>query len=390
MGPMAAPRALAMSRNAAPLRAFLLQALVFALILTLAAFLAFNLVANLGARSIHTGFAFLHNTAGFDIGESLIAYDGHATYGRALLVGLLNTLAVSAAGILLSTLIGSAVGLGRLSRNPLIGPLAGAYVEALRNVPLLLQLYLWYAVLTELLPQDGAAPELVPGFYLAKSGLHFPVLAERPVLPLFALVTGVAAAIILRRLIKLRQARTGKEFPAWSAWALGLLPAALLLARMLASVPLELPQERRFGFVGGGALTPELTALLIGLSLYNGAFIAEILRGAVQSVAAGQNEAAAALGLRLGQRLRLIIVPQALRVAVPPLASQYLNLAKNSSLAVAIGYPDLMSVGNTIVNQTGQALEVIGMVMAAYLSLSLSIAAFMNGYNARLGLRSPS
>jgi general L-amino acid transport system permease protein len=164
------------------------------------------------------------------------------------------------------------------------------------------------------------------------------------------------------------------------------LPAALLLARMLASSPLDIPQERRFGFVGGGTLTPELTALLIGLSLYNGAFIAEILRGAIQSVAPGQGEAAAALGLRRGQRLRLVIVPQALRVAVPPLASQYLNLAKNSSLAVAIGYPDLMSVGNTIVNQTGQALEVIGMVMAAYLTLSLSIAGFMNWYNARVGL----
>lgn len=383
---MAGPRALAVSRNAAPSRAFLLQALIFALVVALAGFLAFNLIGNLGARSIRTGFAFLHGTAGFDIGESFLSYDGHATYGRALLVGLLNTVAVSAAGILLSTLIGSSVGLGRLSRNPLIGPLAGAYVEALRNVPLLLQLYLWYAVLTELLPPDGAAPALFPGLYLAKSGLHFPVLGEKPVVPLVALGAGLVAAMVFRHFAKLHQARTGKRYAAWLAWALALLPAALLLARMLASIPLDIPQERRFGFVGGGTLTPELTALLIGLSLYNGAFIAEILRGAIQSVAPGQSEAAAALGLRQGQRLRLVIVPQALRVAVPPLASQYLNLAKNSSLAVAIGYPDLMSVGNTIVNQTGQALEVIGMVMAAYLTLSLSIAGFMNWYNARVGL----
>jgi general L-amino acid transport system permease protein len=250
----------------------------------------------------------------------------------------------------------------------------------------LLQLYLWYAVLTELLPADGTAPALLPGLFLTKSGLHFPVLGEKPVVPLVALGAGLVAAMVFRHLAKLHQARTGKRYAAWLAWALALLPAALLLARMLASSPLDIPQERRFGFVGGGTLTPELTALLIGLSLYNGAFIAEILRGAIQSVAPGQGEAAAALGLRRGQRLRLVIVPQALRVAVPPLASQYLNLAKNSSLAVAIGYPDLMSVGNTIVNQTGQALEVIGMVMAAYLTLSLSISGFMNWYNARVGL----
>lgn len=384
---MAAPRALPLGKSSAPLRDFLLQALIFGLVIALAGFLAFNLAGNLGARSIHTGFAFLHGTAGFDIGESFIPYDGHATYGRALLVGLLNTLAVSSAGIMLSTLIGAFVGLGRLSRNPLVGCLASAYVEALRNVPLLLQLYLWYAILNEILPPDGAAPAFLPGFYLAKSGLHFPVLGKMPLLPLFALATGLAAAMLWSRFTKLRQARTGTRTASWLGWLLALLPAAFLLAQILVSGPLGLPQQRRFGFVGGGTLTPELTALLIGLSLYNGAFIAEILRGAIRSVSPGQSEAAAALGLRPIQRLRLVVVPQALRVAVPPLASQYLNLAKNSSLAVAIGYPDLMSVGNTIVNQTGQALEVIGMVMAAYLTLSLSIAAFMNWYNARVGLK---
>ena len=382
---MAPPHTLAAKGGrAASCRDLLLQATIFGLVIAIAGFLAANLAGNLSARSIRTGFAFLDSAAGFDIGESFVAYDGHSTYAKALFVGLLNTLAVSAGGILLSTVMGAGIGLGRLSRNPLVAPLAGLYVEAIRNVPLLLQLYLWYALLTELLPPDGAAPALLPGFYLAKSGLHFPVLGESSRAPLMTLGAGFVAATALHYFAKHRQARTGIRFPAWLALALALLPASLLLARMLATVPLDLPIQRRFGFVGGGTLTPELTALLLGLSLYNAAFIGEILRGAVRSVAPGQSEAAAALGLRTGHKLRFVVLPQALRVAVPPLASQYLNVAKNSSLAVAIGYPDLMSVGNTIVNQTGQALEVISMVMAAYLTLSLSISAFMNWYNARL------
>ncbi|MBW0002880.1 MAG: ABC transporter permease subunit [Hyphomicrobiales bacterium] len=372
------------------MRDFLLQALLFGIVLALAGFLVFNVAGNLGARSIHTGFAFLHSEAGFDIGESFLPYDGRSSYGRALLVGLLNTLAVSSAGIVLSTLIGVFVGLGRLSGHPLVGPLASGYVEALRNVPLLLQLYLWYAILNEVLAPDGSAPAFLPGFYLAKSGLHFPVLERAPLAPLFALCAGFAAAAAWTRFAEFRQAQTGSRSASWPAWSLALLPAALLLARMLATDPFGWPQQRRFGFAGGGTLSPELTALLLGLSFYNGAFVAEILRGAIRSVAPGQSDAAAALGLRFKHRLRLIVLPQALRVAVPPLASQYLNLAKNSSLAVAIGYPDLMSVGNTIVNQTGQALEVIGMVMAAYLTLSLSIAAFMNWYNARVRLEGPT
>jgi general L-amino acid transport system permease protein len=382
---MAAPQAWALKgRHAASFRALMLQALMLALLVAFAGYLTFNLVGNLGASSIHTGFGFLRSTAGFDIGESFLAYDGRASYGTALLVGLLNTLAITCAGIVLSTAIGTVIGLGRLSTHPLVAPLAMAYVEAIRNVPLLLQLYLWYAVLTELLPADSAAPALLPGLFLSKSGLHFPVIAEKPVLPMLAVMGGGVAAMAYRGFARRRQAQTGKRYALWPVAVLVLGPAAVLLAPTLATVPLDLPMQRRFGFVGGGTLTPELTALLIGLSLYNGAFVAEILRGAIRSVAPGQGEAAAALGLRAGQRLRLVVIPQALRVAVPPLASQYLNLAKNSSLAVAIGYPDLMSVGNTIVNQTGQALEVIGMVMAAYLTLSLAISAFMNWYNARV------
>jgi general L-amino acid transport system permease protein len=380
----------AMGPRTASSRALAFQALIFIVVVALVGYLAFNLVGNLGARSIHTGFGFLWSAAGFDIGESFLRYDGRATYGAALLVGLLNTLAITCAGILASTVIGTVIGLARLSRNPLVGPLAAAYVEAIRNVPLLLQLYVWYAALTQLLPADGGAPPLLPGLFLTKSGLHFPVLGEPPRLLIPALILGLAVGYAYRRWARRRQMRNGTPDKVWPALLLALTPAILVLAQIAATASFDLPQQRRFGFVGGGTLTPELTALLVGLSLYNAAFVAEILRGAIQSVAKGQGEAAAALGLRRGQVLRLVVVPQAMRVAVPPLASQYLNLAKNSSLAVAIGYPDLMSIGNTIINQTGQAIEVIAIVMAVYLTLSLAISALMNWYNARVRMEPAS
>lgn len=367
-------------------RAFVTQVLVLAAVAGVVAFLGANLMANLEARSIRTGFGFLWQDASFEIGQSFIPYSAKATYGTALLVGLLNTIVVALLGILLSTLLGGVIGVASLSRNPLVAPLATGYVEIVRNVPLLLQLYLWYALLTEMLPAASAAPRLPFGIYLAKSGLHFPILHSGLALVLACLVGGVAAGWLYRAWARRRAERIGGAQPLWPQPLISLAPALLALAYVAATVPFDMPQPTRFSFAGGGQVSPELTALLVGLSLYNAAFIAEILRAGILSVSAGQSEAAAALGLRSGLVLRLVVIPQALKVAVPPLASQYLNLAKNTSLAIAIGYPDLMSIGNTIINQTGQAVEVIAIVMAAYLAMSLAISAFMNWYNARVAL----
>lgn len=359
---------------------------MLALVAGIVAFLAINLVGNLEERSIRTGFGFLWQTASFEIGESFISYDGRATYGAALLVGLLNTLVVAVLGIVLSTMVGAVIGVASLSRNPLVSPLATTYVELVRNVPLLLQLFLWYGVLTQLLPAATDAPALLSSIYLTKSGLHFPVLRSGAGIVLIALATGALAAVAYGIWSRRRADLTGAPALLWPQVALLLLPPVIALLAIAATIPFDLPQKTRFGFSGGGLVTPELTALIIGLSLYNAAFIAEILRAGILSVDKSQSEAAASLGLSRIHTMRLVIIPQALKVAVPPLASQYLNLAKNTSLAIAIGYPDLMSIGNTIINQTGQAIEVIALLMGVYLTMSLSISAFMNWYNARVAL----
>lgn len=367
-------------------RAVATQVIVLALVAGIIAFLAINLIGNLEERSIRTGFGFLWQAANFEIGESFIAYDGRATYGAALLVGLLNTLVVAVLGIILSTVAGTVIGVASLSRNPLVSPLATTYVELIRNVPLLLQLYVWYAVLTQMLPAAADAPQLLPGLYLAKSGLHFPVLRSGSGLVLLALILGAIASVAYGIWSRRRADRTGAPALLWPRLALFVGPVLTALVFIAATTPFDMPSPTRFGFSGGGLLTPELTALLVGLSLYNAAFIAEILRAGILSVNKSQSEAAASLGLSRTQTLRLVIIPQAMKVAVPPLASQYLNLAKNTSLAIAIGFPDLMSIGNTIINQTGQAIEVIAILMAIYLTMSLSISAFMNWYNARVAL----
>ncbi|QDC02390.1 ABC transporter permease subunit [Mesorhizobium sp. 8] len=372
--------------NEPAFRALAIQVLVLAIVAGVVAFLGLNLVGNLEARSIRTGFGFLWQAASFEIGQSFIPYSADATFGTALLVGLLNTLVVALLGVILSTVAGTFVGIASLSRNPLVAPLATGYVELVRNVPLLLQLYVWYAVLTQMLPAAAAAPKLPFGVYLAKSGLHFPILHSGLWLVLAALFVGMVAAFAYGLWARRRADRFGGPPPLWPRALLlaGLPSLAFLFVAM--TTPFDVPRPTRFGFSGGGQVSPELTALLIGLSLYNAAFIAEILRAGIMSVDRGQAEAAAALGLKRGQTMRLVVIPQALKVAVPPLANQYLNLAKNTSLAIAIGYPDLMSIGNTIINQTGQAVEVIAIMMAAYLAISLSISAFMNWYNARVAL----
>ena len=370
-------------------RNVLYQALALACLIALAAFLISNALTNLSERSIRTGFDFLEREAGFRIGESLIPYNAKSSYGRAYVVGVLNTLRVAVIGIAMATLIGILVGIARLSPNWLIVQLATAYVETVRNIPLLLQLFFWYAVVTGILPPVRQAVTLLPGVYLSKSGLMFPALAPDPVylFVMGALVIGVALAWLLAYLAKRHQRLTGQRRPVLLP-ALVCIIALPLLTWLAGGAPtgLDVPTLTRFTFKGGNSITPEFLALLFGLTTYTAAFIAENVRGGIQAVPWGQTEAASALGLRRGAAMRLVILPQALRIIIPPTTSQYLNLTKNSSLAVAIGYPDLVSVTNTSLNQTGQAIECIAIMMAVYLSISLTISLCMNAYNRYVAL----
>jgi len=370
-------------------RAVLYQALLLGAILGLAAYLVANTLDNLAARSIRAGFDFLGQEAGFYIGESLIRFEASDTYLRAFVAGLLNTLRVAALGIVAATVLGTLIGIARLSHNWLLSRIATAYIEGMRNVPVLLQLFLWYSLITGLLPLASEALEIVPGVFLSKSGLTYPVPEAHPIhrwlLALLAIGAGAAALYVAGA--RRRQERSGRRPPLlWPCGAIIAAPAAAAFVLSGAPLALEMPEWRRFRYAGGDALTPEFLALLLGLGLYTAAFIAEVVRGGIQAVPAGQSEAARSLGLRRGLVLRLIVLPQALRVILPPLTSQYLNLTKNSSLAVAIGYPDLVSIANTSLNQTGQAIECIAIIMAVYLAISLTISALMNWYNRRIAL----
>ena len=366
------------------IRAVIYQILFVAIVAGIGVFLVHNTLVNLRRQNIASGFGFLDREAAFGIGESLIAYSPADTYARAFLVGLLNTLYVSALGIVLATILGTVIGIARLSSNWLIRKLAQVYVETFRNIPLLLQLFFWWAMLRVSAPAPRQAWELLPGVRVSNRGFVFPVPTADPVhnWMLLALALGIAGAIGVSRWSKRRQALTGAQFP--SGWVgIALIFGLPLLVFLAAGMPLDLdwPELKGFNFVGGSAVSPEFAALLIGLTVYTGSFIAEIVRAGILAVSWGQTEAAFALGLRPGQRMRLIVLPQALRVIVPPMTSEYLSLTKNSSLAVAIGYPDLVSIANTTMNQTGQAVEGIAMIMAVYLTISLIISLFMNIYN---------
>jgi general L-amino acid transport system permease protein len=373
----------------ARLRGIALQVMFVAAIVAVIGFLAYNTIINLRRQSIATGFGFLEREAAFGIGESLIAYSPADTYARAFLVGLTNTLYVSAIGIVLATIVGTVMGLARLSSNWLIRKLAQVYVETFRNVPLALQLLFWWGLLRQVAPGPREAWELLPGVLVSNRGVVFPVPFENPLYGwmLIALVVGILGTVAVSRWARARQARSGQQFPTgWIGLALVLgLPLAVFLA-IGAPLKLDWPVLRGFNFAGGAGVSPEFAALLIGLVIYTGSFIAEIVRAGILAVSWGQSEAAMALGLRPGQRMRLIVLPQALRVIVPPLTSEYLSLIKNSSLAVIIGYPDLVSVANTTINQTGQAVEGIAMIMAVYLVISLVISLFMNLYNRAVAL----
>ena len=366
------------------LRAILFQVLTLGLVIALAAYLAGNAIDNLRRQGIATGFAFLDREASFAINPTLIPYSPADTYARALLAGLLNTLLVAGLGIVLATALGFVIGVARLSRNWLVSRLTLAYVEIMRNTPLLLLIFVWWDVLRLGAPQPRQAWQPLPDVYISNRGVFFPVLVYDPAYGwvLLAAALGVVAAVLLRRWARQRQATTGKRPPTgWASLALIVLPPAAVFVALGAPFAVDLPRVTRFDFSGGQSVGFEFTALLMALVTYTAAFIGEIVRSGIQSVSRGQSEAALALGLSRGQALRLVILPQAIRVIIPPITSEYLNLTKNSSLAVAIGFPDLFSVGNTIANQTGQAIEVVVIMVAIYLTISLVTSLLMNIYN---------
>jgi len=377
-----------LSWHAPAARALAWQVLAVCGVGLLAWFLVTNTLSNLSARNISTGFDFLEREAGFAIGETLVTYGPTDTYGRAIWVGVVNTLRVAVLGIVLATVLGTLIGIARLSKNWLIARLSGLYVEVMRNVPLLLQLFFWYALITENLPGPRQAYHPMPGVFLSNRGIKIPGLENSGLEAILGgLAVAIVALVLLAHRARHRQAVTGRAFP-MGRCALTLLLAGPTLGWVAsgASLTLDVPELRGFNFVGGITLTPEFVALLTGLVIYTSAFVAEVVRSGIQAVNPGQWEAASALGLRRRLVLRLVVLPQALRVIVPPMTSQYLNLTKNSSLAVAIGYPDIVSVVNTTLNQTGQAIEGILMIMAAYLSVSLTISVCMNVYNKRIAL----
>jgi len=359
-------------------------------VVALVAWAAYNAATNLQRQGIASGFSFFGKTAGFDIIQHLIPYDEQATYGRAFSVALLNTILVSALGVALATVLGFALGVARLSKNFLVSRLALAYVETLRNIPLLLQLFVWYFAVLRTLPSARESLTLGDTIFLNIRGLYVPepVPGDGFSFVLGAALVAVGGGIALVRWARKRQRETGRLFPATRV-ALGAFVAVTALAYFAAGRPLtwSVPELRGFNFDGGLTLIPELVALLVALTTYTAAFIAEIVRAGILAVGKGQWEASLALGLTRGQTLRQVVIPQAMRVIVPPMTSQYLNLTKNSSLAAAIAYPDLVLVfAGTVLMQTGQAVEVIAITMGVYLTLSLTISLVMNAYNRRVAL----
>ncbi len=366
------------------------QVILVVVVLLVGGYLAGNTLENMRVRGIQSGFGFFLQPAGFGIGESMIEYDSSEPYWKAFVVGLSNTLRVAVVGIVLTTLFGTLLGIGRLSRNFLLRTLCTAYVELFRNVPVLLQLLMWYFVLTDWLPDMSAALNPVTGFFLSKNGLSFPipVWSAGHFATLLGLGGGIAAAWWHARRARHAFEISGAQWPVlWPA--IGMLVAGTLIGWLVGGMPgaIDMPERGELNISGGGAVTPEFIAVTMGLTIYTAAFVAEIVRSGIQAVPRGQSEAANSLGLSRAQNLRLVLLPQAMRVIIPPVTNQYLNLTKNSSLAVAIGYPDLVSISNTTLNQTGRAVECILVMMTVYLVLSLLTAALTNWYNTRMAIK---
>jgi general L-amino acid transport system permease protein len=372
-------------------RSFVVQGLFAAVVLAVFAFLAWNTAANLARYNIKVGLQFLERPAGFDILQALLPFTERSTYGRAFAVAILNTLVLSTIGIVIATILGFLIGLARLSSNWLVARLAALYIETLRNIPLLLQIFFWYFAILRPLPGPRQSLSLGSTIFLNNRGLYLPspIFESGADLVGLALIAALAAAAALMVQARRVQARTGHRPPA-SRIALAIVIGLPLLAAAATGFPLtwDVPALAGFNFQGGAVVIPEFVAMVVALSTYSAAFIAEVVRGGVLSVQHGQVEAARAVGLREGAIYRLVVIPQALRAIVPPLTSQYLNLTKNSSLAAAIAYPDLMHVfAGTVLNQTGQPFEVMALTMGVYLSISLAISWFMNWYNRRVALR---
>jgi general L-amino acid transport system permease protein len=368
---------------------FAFQILFVAVLVWIGYEIVANARANLQAQRITSGFGFLFNTAGFDVSQNLIPYSGSDPYTRVFLVGLLNTLLVSVIGIFFATVIGFLVALGRLSPNWLLSRISGGYVELVRNLPLLFQILFWYLAVLAALPNPRQSISVFDSFFLSNRGLVIPKPIGNPGFEPFvvAVLVAIVAAVALWRYSRRQLFQSGKVIKVWP-YALGLLIGLPLVTALIFGTPVtfEVPALKGFNFSGGSRVIPEFVALTLALSTYTAAFIAEIVRAGILAVHQGQMEAGSSLGLQRGSVLRLIVIPQALRVILPPLTNQYLNLTKNSSLAVAIGYPDLVSVfAGTTLSQTGQAIEIIGITMGVYLLISLVTSAIMSFYGWRLG-----
>lgn len=349
-----------------------------------------NTLDNMNARGVSTGFGFMSEPAGFDILQALVPFDSTHTFGRSFIVGVLNTLLVTVLGIIFATILGFIVGVARLSNNWLISKIATVYIETFRNIPLLIQIIFWYSLIVGSLPSVRNSLSMFDSFFLNQRGINMPspVIAEGFIYTGIAILIGIIGSFVLKRWAKARQQTTGERFPLLLS-VLGLIILFPLVVFFITGSPLswDTPKLGGFNFSGGMTIIPELVGLLIALVIYTAAFIAEIVRSGIEAVNRGQTEAALSVGLTPSQNLRLVVIPQALRVIIPPLTSQYLNLFKNSSLAAAIGYPDLVAVFmGTTLNQTGQAVEIVAITMAVYLTVSLLISMFMNWYNAKMSL----
>jgi general L-amino acid transport system permease protein len=349
-----------------------------------------NTLSNMKLRGIQSGFDFLLGRAGFDIGEQMIGFDASQPYWRAFLAGFVNTLRVAIVGIVFCTILGTLLGIGRFSRNALVRGLCYGYVECFRNIPVLLQLLMWYLLFTEYLPVVSEALHIGNWIYLSKNGISFPqpVWGLGQGLAAVGIFLGAIAAWIYSRWARKQFEVTGKPKPLLWVWIVALISGGLL-GWFVGGAPTawNMPELGAFRVEGGGALSPEYLAVLLGLVFYTSAFVAEVVRGGIASVSHGQHEASASLGLSQSLSMRLVVLPQALRVIIPPMTNQYLNLTKNSSLAVAVGYPDVVSIANTSLNQTGRAVECIVVIMAIYLTLSLLTSSFMNWFNARAAIK---